>query len=85
MEFIYPAPGAVLSFPPQMSGEAPGAVFRVAHRRASDVTLWWHLDGSFIGETTFVHQLRLAPEKGTHLLTVVDSNGESISVKFSVI
>ena len=84
MEFIYPAPGAVLSFPPQMSGEAPGAVFRVAHRRGSDVTLWWHLDGSFIGETTFVHQLRLAPASGSHLLTVVDSDGESISVRFTV-
>ena len=84
MEFIYPAPGATLSFPPQMSGEAPGAVFRVAHRCASDVTLWWHLDGTYIGETTFVHQLRLAPENGSHILTVVDSDGESISVRFTV-
>ena len=85
MEFIYPSSGSVLHFPPQMSGEAHGAVFRVAHRRGNDVTLWWHLDGSFIGETTFVHQLRLSPQKGKHILTVVDSNGESISVIFTVL
>ena len=85
MEFIYPSSGSVLHFPPQMSGEARGAVFRVAHRRGNDVTLWWHLDGSFIGETTFVHQLRLSPQKGKHILTVVDSDGESISVFFTVL
>ena len=85
MEFIYPSSGASLSFPPQLSGEAPGAVFRVAHGHGNDVTLWWHLDGSFIGETTFVHQLRLCPEKGKHILTVVDSDGESISVSFTVL
>ena len=85
MEFIYPAPGAVLSFPRQLTGEAPGAVFRVAHRRAQDVTLWWHLDGSYVGETRYEHQLRLAPEKGRHVLTVVDSDGEYVTVRFSVI
>ena len=85
MEFIYPSPGAALSFPRQLSGEESGAVFRIAHRHGNDVTLWWHLDGSFIGETTIVHQLRLCPEKGKHILTVVDNDGESISVSFTVL
>ena len=85
MEFIYPSPGATLSFPKQLSGEESGAVFRIAHRHGNDVTLWWHLDGSFIGETTLIHQLRLAPPPGKHLLTVVDDQGESAAVQFSVL
>jgi penicillin-binding protein 1C len=83
MEFIYPSSGASLSFPPQLSGETPGAVFRLAHRNAS-TTIWWHLDGSYVGETTLIHELRLAPEAGPHILTVIDEDGNSLSVRFSV-
>lgn len=83
MEFIYPSSGSTLTFPPQLSGEAPGAVFRLAHRNAS-TTIWWHLDGSYVGETTLIHELRLAPPLGLHILTVVDEDGNSLSVRFSV-
>ena len=83
MEFIYPSSGSTLSFPPQLSGETPGAVFRLAHRNPS-TTIWWHLDGSYVGETTLIHDLRLAPEKGSHVLTVVDEDGNSLAVRFSV-
>ena len=83
MEFIYPSSGSTLTFPPQLSGEAPGAVFRLAHRNPS-TTIWWHLDGSYVGETTLIHDLRLAPEKGSHVLTVVDEDGNSLAVRFSV-
>ena len=83
MEFIYPSSGSILTFPPQLSGEAPGAVFRLAHRNPS-TTIWWHLDGSYVGETTLIHDLRLAPESGPHILTVVDEDGNSLSVRFSV-
>ncbi len=83
MEFIYPSSGSTLSFPPQLSGETPGAVFRLAHRNPS-TTIWWHLDGSYVGETTLIHDLRLAPGKGSHVLTVVDEDGNSLAVRFSV-
>jgi hypothetical protein len=60
-----------------------GVVFRVAHHR-SDATLWWHLDETYIGETRFLHELRLAPSPGKHTLTVVDDEGNSVSVRFRV-
>ena len=82
MEFIYPGPAAVITLPHLPGGEE-GAVFRVAHRRQS-ATLWWHLDGSIVGETTLVHSLRLAPGAGKHVLTVVDDEGESATVSFTV-
>ncbi len=83
LAFIYPAPGALLTLPRQLSGEVEGAVFRVAHHR-SDATLWWHLDGSYVGETTHIHELRLAPSPGKHVLSVVDAEGNTASVSFSV-
>ena len=83
MEFIYPSSGTVLYLPRQLSGEVEGVVFRVAHH-STDATLWWHLDQSFVGETRFIHELRLAPPVGTHTLTVVDGDGNSVTLPFTV-
>ena len=83
LEFIYPANGTTLYLPRQLSGAVEGAVFRVAHRK-TDATLWWHLDQSYIGETRYIHELRLAPGPGTHILTVVDQEGNTAAVRFTV-
>ena len=83
MEFIYPSSGTVLYLPRQLSGEVEGVVFRVAHH-STDATLWWHLDQSFVGETRFIHELRLAPPIGKHTLTVVDGDGNSVTLPFTV-
>ena len=83
MEFIYPsAPGSVLRMPAKMGGETPGIVFRVAHREAG-ATLWWHMDGAYVGETRLIHEIRLSPAPGRHRLTVTDASGETISTSFT--
>ena len=84
IQFIYPQSGATLSVPRQLSGEKEGIVFRAAHHRA-DATLWWHLDNTYVGETRFRHELRLAPEAGKHTLTVVDDEGNTAFVRFTIL
>ena len=83
VQFIYPQSGAVLSIPRQLSGEKEGIVFRAAHHRP-DATLWWHMDNSYIGETRFQHELRLTPAPGKHTLTVVDDEGNTAFVRFTI-
>ena len=83
IEFIYPASGSTLTLPRQLNGQVEGVVFRVAHHK-SNATLWWHLDQTYVGETRFLHELRLAPTPGKHTLTVVDDEGNSVSVMFRV-
>jgi len=83
IEFIYPASGSTLTLPRQLNGQVEGVVFRAAHHR-SNATLWWHLDQTYVGETRFLHELRLAPTPGKHTLTVVDDEGNSVSVRFRV-
>lgn len=83
IQFIYPQNGAVLVLPRQLSGAVEGIVFRVAHHR-SDATLWWHLDRSYVGETTLRHEMLLAPAPGHHVLTVVDQDGSVASVSFTI-
>ena len=55
----------------------------MAHHR-SDATLWWHLDQTYVGETRFIHELRLAPPIGRHTLTVVDGDGNTATIRFTV-
>ena len=83
MEFIYPDWGTTLTIPRQLDGQVEGAVFRVAHRHP-DTTLWWHLDNEYVGETRFQHEMRLNPSPGQHYLTVVDGDGNSATVAFTV-
>ena len=83
VQFIYPRSGAVLTLPRQLDGSIQGVVFRAAHHNAGE-TLWWHLDGNYVGETTFLHELKLAPAPGKHTLTVVDGEGNTAFVSFSV-
>ena len=83
LEFIYPSSGTVLYLPRQLSGEVEGVVFCVAHHSA-DATVFWHLDQTYVGETRFIHELRLAPAPGKHTLTVVDGEGNTASIRFTV-
>ena len=83
MEFLYPEQGSVLTLPRQLDGSVPGAVFQVVHRDPSAI-LFWHMDQSYLGETRIIHQMRLAPEEGKHTVTVVDAQGNTVSVNFAV-
>ena len=83
LEFIYPAGGTTLYLPRQLDGKVEGVVFRLAHRR-SDATVFWHLDQTYVGETRFIHEMRLAPAPGKHVVTCVDNEGNAVSVGFSV-
>ena len=83
MEFLYPEPGTILSLPRQMDGSEGGAVFQAVHRDPA-ATLYWHLDDTYLGETRIIHQMRLSPAPGKHTVTVVDGDGNSVSVHFTI-
>lgn len=83
MEFIYPEEGSTIYLPRETDGKRGAAVFELAHRSSGE-TVFWHMDGEYLGETKFIHQLRLSPEPGEHTLTAVDSKGRSLSISFTV-
>ena len=83
MEFIYPENGSMLTIPRQLNGKVEGIAFQLAVRDASG-PVWWHLDGEYVGETRFMHSLRLLPGRGRHTIVAVDSEGSTASVQFTV-
>ena len=83
MEFIYPETGAVIYIPRQLDGSIAGVTFNLAHREPGSV-VFWHLDNDYVGQTRFIHQMNLNPAPGRHVVTVMDEDGNSASVSFSI-
>ena len=83
MQFIYPTPGARITLPRQMDGTPGHLVARVACGQAG-ATLFWHLDDDYLGETRDFHEMALQPAPGRHSLTVVDEEGNTVSVTFHI-
>ncbi|MBX7051748.1 MAG: penicillin-binding protein 1C [Flavobacteriales bacterium] len=74
---IYPKGDAKIFVPRDLDGHYEKVVLQATHRDAQ-ATLFWHLDGDYLGETKSIHHLEIHPEPGKHLLTITDINGQSL-------
>lgn len=77
--FIYPANGSIVAPAKQLDGTRGSIVCKVAHTSAT-AELFWHLDDSYIGSTTNVHNMPIQPTPGYHTLTAVDTYGNRQSI-----
>jgi penicillin-binding protein 1C len=83
MEFVYPNPGTRIFIPRDQSGTRTKVVAEIAHRNPAG-KIFWHLDESYVATTRAVHQLELHAGAGSHLLTAVDEDGNTIRCNFVV-
>ena len=84
LSLIYPRSNGLIYIPVELDGSRGRTVFTAAHRNAR-TTIYWHLDEEFIGATTDIHQMALAPRPGHHTVTLVDENGERLERRFVVL
>lgn len=84
MEFIYPYPGLKIFVPRDFEKKKETPVFAVAHRRP-DATLYWYIDGRFMGKTGRIHQFSFALDYGSHRVSVTDEDGNTIKRDFEVV
>lgn len=84
MEILFPEAGATLLIPVQLDGSKGNMVVEVAHRDPH-ATLFWDLDGTFIGTTTGEHRMALSPPPGHHRLTLTDRQGHVLQRNFTIV
>ncbi|MBI1767718.1 MAG: penicillin-binding protein 1C [Bacteroidetes bacterium] len=84
MDLIYPKLNAKVYVPRELNGESGQTIFEAVHRNPS-ITVYWHIDGDYVGSTSKLHRMALSPSAGNHILTLVDENGETIRRSFKVI
>ncbi len=84
MEVVYPQNYTNLVIPRNLDGSPSSILFEVSHRY-SDVTIYWYLDGTFLGQTKQRHQLPINTNTGKHTLTLQDEFGETKTLEFNVL
>ncbi len=82
-EILYPVNNSKVLLPSDFGDKKQKVVLKASHSNL-DIKLFWYLDNEPIGETVSKHTLSITPEQGKHTLKVVDNNGSSSSVSFSI-
>ncbi len=81
---LYPKPGSKIYVPVELAGEKGKTVFEAIHRD-QNITMYWHLDDTYLGATNGIHQMMLSPAPGRHTLLLADENGQEQEVEFEII
>jgi penicillin-binding protein 1C len=84
MEMIYPKTDSKIFLPVELDGSPGKAIFEATHQQPS-ATIYWHLDGTYLGSTQSIHQYALALKAGKHTVTLMDDSGEVLERQFSIL
>lgn len=84
LALLYPDVNARVLIPRELDGNRGRTIFEAVHRRR-EATVYWHLDGRYLGETHTFHQQALDIDPGEHILTLVDDEGERVARRFQVL
>jgi penicillin-binding protein 1C len=83
MQFIYPQANAKVRLPKQLDGSVGNITFELAHSNR-DATVFWHIDNDYIASTADFHKLSVKLSSGSHFITVVDDEGNTLSTRIDV-
>jgi len=84
MALLYPRiDKSAILIPRDFDGKRGEAIFEVAHTNPT-ATIFWHLNKDYIGSTQTMHKMALNPPVGSHTLTLVDSDGNTLVTSFKV-
>ena len=84
LEIVYPVQNTTIYIVKDESGIQKEVVFEAQHHN-DNICIFWHLDNQMIGVTKENHKIALIPNSGSHMLTLVDENGESTAITFTVV
>ncbi|HXD92393.1 MAG TPA: penicillin-binding protein 1C [Bacteroidia bacterium] len=84
IDIVYPRPGFKIYIPYEQSEEKGRLILKAMHKNNA-ATIFWHLDGKYIGSTQKFHQMEVLPAKGKHILEVIDEQGESMTCAFEIV
>jgi penicillin-binding protein 1C len=83
MEFLYPKRNETILIPKNFNETSSEVIFKVAHRNP-ETSIFWYLDGTYIGETETFHELALTPKPGTYELIATDFDGYQLRQQVTI-
>ena len=84
MQIIYLNNLKELSLVRNIDGLTGKLVFEVVHRNP-ETEIFWYIDDEYITTTNHFHQIEIDPIIGSHVLTIVDVKGETITKNFILV
>lgn len=84
MQLIYPRGNERILLTRDEAGQPGAVVFRLAHQYP-DATVYWHLDGAYLGSTQTFHEVALSPAAGSHQLDLIDDAGNRLQHRFELL
>lgn len=84
MDMIYPKAGTRVFIPRNLDGTRGSVIAELAHR-TPEAVVYWHLDDTYLGSTTRVHQMAIQASPGKHTMTLIDESGQVLKLAFEVI
>jgi len=83
-DILYPRNGFKIYLPVDEKGQRSQLIMNATNRKAN-AKLYWYIDKEYIGMTTTFHQMAVTPEKGKHILEVIEERGNGIKVSFEIV
>ena len=83
MAFIYPQSNVHVYLPKQLDGSDGEVTFELAHSNPN-ATVFWHINSDYMGATRDFHKYTFRPLRGKHSVTVVDNEGNTLSIGITV-
>ncbi len=84
MDFIYPKNNGRIYLTRDFNSQVQPVILKVAHSQR-ETQLFWYVDNVFKGTTKTFHEMPIAPESGTHYITVADEFGNEIKRKIEIV
>jgi penicillin-binding protein 1C len=84
MALFNPEEGTGIFIPRELDGSEGRVVFSAAHRE-DNALIHWHMDEEYLGSSSVFHEIEARPGPGLHTLTLVDSQGHTLTRRFRIL
>ena len=81
LAIIYPQDQTEVIIPKNFEQEYEKVIVEAAHNNPN-AQLFWHLDQTYVGKTVGIHQLALTIKPGPHHLSILDQQGNQVTIQF---
>lgn len=81
---LYPHEGSRVYIPVDLDGKRSRVVLQAVHRQ-QNTPLFWHLDDTYLGQTTTFHEQSVSLEPGWHKLLLLDQQSHKLERWFKVL
>lgn len=84
IDILTPFDNENIFLPKDFNEKKNSLILKVKHAQPN-IKVYWYLDEIYLGTTDHIHEWAIVPEKGVHILNVVDEFSNEKKIKFNIL